>query len=160
VNGAVTSIALKNNNLYAGGLFGIAGGAAANYIARWNGTGWSALGSGVSGALYNQVNALEIVGDSVFVGGNFTRAGQKFSYNFAIWNLPKFEVKIGLLPNGSRQITWNSESNQTYQVYSSPSLSQQFTPLSGPIASGGLATSYTDSASPSAHQFYEIILLP
>ncbi|HTE05015.1 MAG TPA: hypothetical protein VK824_02385 [Planctomycetota bacterium] len=35
--------------LYAGGAFISAGGVAANSIAKWNGTLWSALGSGVNG---------------------------------------------------------------------------------------------------------------
>ncbi len=35
-------------NLYAGGFFTFAGGVAANYIARWDGTSWSALGTGIN----------------------------------------------------------------------------------------------------------------
>ena len=36
--------------LYAGGAFTTAGGVAANHIAKWNGSSWSALGSGMNGA--------------------------------------------------------------------------------------------------------------
>jgi len=34
--------------LYAGGNFTIAGGVAANRVAKWNGSSWSSLGSGVT----------------------------------------------------------------------------------------------------------------
>ena len=46
----VTALAaLPNGDLVAGGWFMAAGGVSANRIARWNGTSWSALGSGMSG---------------------------------------------------------------------------------------------------------------
>jgi hypothetical protein len=38
--------------LYAGGLFGLAGQTAVRNIARWNGSQWSALGSGVGGWVF------------------------------------------------------------------------------------------------------------
>ena len=40
------------HDLYAGGGFTTAGGVAANRIAKWNGSAWSALGSGMNGAVY------------------------------------------------------------------------------------------------------------
>ena len=47
--GQVYALAWDNNgNLYSGGEFDIAGGVAATNIAKWDGTIWSALGSGVS----------------------------------------------------------------------------------------------------------------
>ena len=41
-----------NGDLYAGGQFNMAGGVSASRIAKWNGSAWSALGSGVLGALH------------------------------------------------------------------------------------------------------------
>src|SRR5258705_34815 len=38
--------------LYVGGFFTTAGGVAANYVAKWNGSSWSALGSGMNGSVY------------------------------------------------------------------------------------------------------------
>ncbi|MBL7943742.1 MAG: CSLREA domain-containing protein, partial [Flavobacteriales bacterium] len=59
-------------NLYVGGRFTDAGGVAtADYIARWNGSAWSALGSGVNNWVYS-VAASET---DVYVGGNFIDAG-------------------------------------------------------------------------------------
>src|SRR5262249_22825920 len=43
----VTPLAASGSDLYAGGYFTTAGGTVANHIAKWNGSGWSALGSGV-----------------------------------------------------------------------------------------------------------------
>jgi len=61
--------------LYAGGTFTTAGGASANRIARWDASGWSALGSGVSGA----VKALTVFDDggglALFAAGSFGTAG-------------------------------------------------------------------------------------
>ena len=40
------TLAVSEDTLYAGGQFTTAGGVSANYIAQWNGSSWSALGSG------------------------------------------------------------------------------------------------------------------
>ena len=62
-----------------GGKFTTAGAAAANYIAVWNGSTWSPLGSGMNG----EVNALAVLGANLYVGGEFTAAGGKPSLYFA-----------------------------------------------------------------------------
>ncbi len=43
----VYALAVSGTNLYAGGWFTTAGGVPANYIAKWDGSAWSALGSGM-----------------------------------------------------------------------------------------------------------------
>ena len=49
MNNTVYALAVDaSGNLYAGGNFTTAGGVTANYIAKWNGTSWSALGSGMN----------------------------------------------------------------------------------------------------------------
>src|SRR5437867_11620322 len=48
VQTGVESFAFSGSNMYVGGTFGAAGGAIANGIARWDGSHWSALGSGMS----------------------------------------------------------------------------------------------------------------
>ena len=63
----------REGNLYAGGRFTNAGGVAATNIARWNGSEWSALGTGLSGG--NNVSALAVSGGILYAGGSFTRAG-------------------------------------------------------------------------------------
>src|SRR5258708_33670733 len=63
--------ALAGSNLYAGGDFTMAGGIAVNGIARWDGTNWSALGSGMDA----DVLALALSGSGLYAGGKFTTAG-------------------------------------------------------------------------------------
>jgi hypothetical protein len=44
----VSALAVSGSTLYAGGYFTTAGGTNANDIAQWNGSSWSALGSGMN----------------------------------------------------------------------------------------------------------------
>ena len=67
---------MSGSDLYAGGDFTTAGGSAANYIAKWNGSSWSALGSGMNGCT---CAALAVSGSDLYAGGNFTTAGGKVS---------------------------------------------------------------------------------
>ena len=48
MNGDVDTLAVYDGTLYAGGFFTAAGGGSANRIARWDGTSWSALRTGMN----------------------------------------------------------------------------------------------------------------
>jgi hypothetical protein len=48
MNNPVWALAVSGTNLYVGGGFTTAGEVTANYIAKWNGSAWSALGSGMN----------------------------------------------------------------------------------------------------------------
>jgi hypothetical protein len=88
-NGVVLASAIDGaGNLYIGGEFSEVGSIAANNIAKWDGTTWSALGSGLGGQPYTPVNvwALTVSGSNVYVGGNFTRAGGVGATNIAKWD--------------------------------------------------------------------------
>ncbi len=71
--------------LYGGGLFTTAGGVAANFIARWNGSSWSPQGSGMN----DTVLALSVFDDgggpALHGGGLFTTAGGAAANRFAKW---------------------------------------------------------------------------
>jgi hypothetical protein len=71
-----------DGGVVAGGLFTQAGGAAASYIAFWNGSAWSPLGSGTDGT----VLALALYGGDLVVGGEFAHAGGVPAENIARWN--------------------------------------------------------------------------
>ncbi len=63
-------------SLYAGGFFSSAGGAPASGVAKWDGTAWTALGSGVAGGVF-ALMGFETVGDAapaLYVGGTFQTA--------------------------------------------------------------------------------------
>lgn len=85
MNDTVEELAIgPDDTLYAGGQFTTAGGNSVNYIASWNGTSWSALGSGVNGIVY----ALEVGLDgTLYVGGTFSSAGGiSLADKMARWN--------------------------------------------------------------------------
>jgi hypothetical protein len=85
LNGQVASLALMpNGDLAAGGSFTLAGGVAANRVARWNGTSWLPLGAGIDGD-YIASMAVDIRGD-LFVTGEFAIAGGVSANNIARWN--------------------------------------------------------------------------
>jgi hypothetical protein len=78
----VSVLAVSGNTLYAGGEFTTAGGSAANSIAQWDGSSWSAVGSGMNGT----VLALAVSGSTLYAGGYFTTVGGSAANNIAQWN--------------------------------------------------------------------------
>jgi hypothetical protein len=72
--------------LYAGGRFTTAGGVAATYVAKWDGAGWSAVGSSLS----SEVFALTVFDDgggaALYAGGAFTTAGKMAVNRVAKWD--------------------------------------------------------------------------
>src|ERR1043166_8436467 len=83
VSGGVgAAVADDIGNLYIGGSFTTAGGIPANYVAKWNGSAWSALGSGMNAV----VSALAVSGTNLYAGGSFTTAGGIAANYIAKWN--------------------------------------------------------------------------
>lgn len=77
-SGTVYTIAVNGNDVYIGGNFTSPG----NRIAKWNGTAWSTLGTGVNGT----VRSIVINGNDVYVGGEFTSAGDRPAGSIAKWD--------------------------------------------------------------------------
>lgn len=75
-------VADGSGDLYIGGEFKFIGTVSASYIAKWNGSGWSALGSGTN----SYVNALAVSGTDVYAGGLFTMAGGATVNRIAKWD--------------------------------------------------------------------------
>ena len=71
-----------SGNLYIGGAFTVVGDIGAKFIAKWNGSSWSALGSGMN----NWVYALAVSGSNLYAGGSFTTAGGSTAHGIAKWN--------------------------------------------------------------------------
>ncbi len=90
VSSIVTKLAVSGSTVYAGGYFNAvcgnfdcnSGNTTVNNIAAWNGSSWSALGSGMNSAVY----VLGASGSDLYAGGLFTTAGGKPSFHFAHWN--------------------------------------------------------------------------
>lgn len=88
VAGHVYSMAVYNGELIVAGRFAIAGGTLADSIARWNGTAWRALGSGLvkGGSTLASVYALVVRNGELIVGGDFDTAGGVACARIARWN--------------------------------------------------------------------------
>lgn len=89
-NHEVHAIHLTSTSLYVGGQFSQIGGILANNIARYDlssGT-WHSIGDGISETWGSggRVMAITTLGDLVYVGGLFSRAGTVNADNIARWN--------------------------------------------------------------------------
>ncbi len=71
-----------SGNLYIGGQFNVAGSVAANNIAKWNGSVWSPLGTGMNYI----VRALAVSGPNLYAGGDFSIAGGISASGVARWD--------------------------------------------------------------------------
>src|SRR3989442_1243332 len=105
--GNVLALAVSGGDLYAGGVFTKAGGSAANYIAKWNGSNWTALGSGMN----SPVGTLVFSGPDLYAGGIFTTAGGKVSAYIArayLLPLPTLSVRPSGIPQVGIMVSWPS----------------------------------------------------
>lgn len=82
---------LQNGDIIAGGSFLTAGGVAANRVARWDGSTWSPMGTGMNGP----VRALaQMPNGDIIAGGAFTQASGSTAFRVARWEGTKW-VPIG-----------------------------------------------------------------
>ena len=88
MDGGVLALTTWNGVLIAAGSFTTAGGTPANCIARWTGTAWAALGSGVCcGTSVTSIRTLAVLPSGELVaGGDFTIAGGVAVQKLARWN--------------------------------------------------------------------------
>jgi hypothetical protein len=86
-------VELPNGDLIVAGNFTSAGGVAANHVARWNGSAWSAIGAGLTGSPSASSSAppvafslAQLPGGDVIVGGLFRNAGSVPANCVARWD--------------------------------------------------------------------------
>lgn len=72
--------------LYVGGSFTTAGSTAAKHIARWDGTAWSPLGSGMNDRVLSLTVFDDGTGRALYAGGVFTNAGGTSAKCVARWD--------------------------------------------------------------------------
>src|SRR6185436_6679524 len=58
----------------------------ASRIAKWDGTSWSPLGSGMNGSVWALVEHDDGTGPALYAGGDFTTAGGVAANRIARWN--------------------------------------------------------------------------
>lgn len=83
MNGRVSALIPDDGGIIAAGLFTSAGGVPVNNIAKWTGSTWIPLGSGLNGDVYAMARLAN--GDLV-VGGTFTTAGGVPASKIARWD--------------------------------------------------------------------------
>ncbi len=98
----VESLAIYNNELIAGGDFDHAGSIPAFSVARWNGTSWSAVGSGlghppVTGGFVNEAYTLVPFNGKLVAGGSFYSIRQTPVNGLAQWNGTTWEDMQGVI---------------------------------------------------------------
>lgn len=105
-------MAANDGTLIVGGAFSAVGGLAnTSNIARWNGSSWSAIGTGVGTQAAGKVSALAKLPDGdIIAGGTFSTVGGEPMSNIARWNgdswvglgegLPGGVGALAVMPNG------------------------------------------------------------
>jgi hypothetical protein len=96
MNGTVFALTVFDDgggpSLYAGGFFTQAGGNPANRTARWNGTTWSSLGSGVNDWVYALAPYDDGTGPALYAAGDFSQAGGRPANRIAKWTAPNWSA--------------------------------------------------------------------
>jgi hypothetical protein len=96
----VEALAIFQNELYAGGGFDLADGKAISHFARWDGTTWHKVGSGIRTEMYDSdpgVTSLAINAGRLYLGGHFATAGGKTIDLIAHWDGTNYsEVGAGI----------------------------------------------------------------
>ncbi|HUR15709.1 MAG TPA: hypothetical protein VMZ33_00360 [Candidatus Limnocylindrales bacterium] len=104
LNGSVKAFATIGSDLYMAGQFtNVGGDPAADYVVRWDGTDWHALGSNGSGdgALGAATYDLAVMDDDLYVAGSFLNAaGIPQADNLARWDGAAWSAVGGYHGNG------------------------------------------------------------
>jgi len=82
----ISCMAVYNGSLYVAGGFYTAGGIVTNNIASWNGTAWSAVGTGIGDQGQNGIDCLTSSNGLLYAGGAFFDASGLSALNIASWN--------------------------------------------------------------------------
>jgi len=131
---------VSGSDLYAGGDFTTAGGVSASLVARWDGSSWSALGTGMNSA----VEALAVSGNALFAGGSFSTAGGKSSTHFAEWQ-PRVNISTVELSASPGATTLGDD---VYGFYKPALITDTGTTVS---YAGGLPVNVTMERAPEIH---------
>jgi hypothetical protein len=94
--GDILSMTVYNNELYIAGTFGMIDTIPTYQIARWNGTTWSAVGTGINpesyplgdgdGSAYSFIKSLTVYDGALYAGGRFNYANNIVTRNIAKWD--------------------------------------------------------------------------
>ncbi len=110
MNSLVYAVAVSGTDVYVGGAFYQPAGlpAAADFLAKWNGSSWSALAANQSGPspINAPVRAILVDGSNVYVGGEFFNAGGDSAADaVAVWNGSTWSDVAGAAPGAPGAIS-------------------------------------------------------
>jgi len=101
-----------------------------NNLARWDGTNWSALGSGTD----NIVSALAFSGNRIYAGGGFKHAGNVFSSRAAYAFLAPPPAPA-IMPSGNNVlVSWPNTDSFTLQQSSNLAAQNGWTTSGYPVS--------------------------
>ena len=86
VDNGVYAMAVYHNALYVAGELSTAGTTSASFIAKWDGTTWSHLGTDEANGVDAPVSVLGVYNDQLYVGGDFYNAAGIPANHVARWN--------------------------------------------------------------------------
>jgi hypothetical protein len=137
----VSALGVSGSDLYAAGFFTTASGIAANNIAKWDGSTWSALRSGMN----KQVTTMTVSGNDLYAVGNFTTAGGKVSVNFARAYLSALPTLSVLHSHEQVTLSWPSVDTAGFALEQTGSLAAPslWVPSSATITDDGANKSVT-----------------
>jgi hypothetical protein len=83
LDGIVRAIVVAGNDVYVGGDFKQAGSVKVNGIARWDGSQWHALGSGLGNGI---IRGMGYHNGKLYIGGSFGEVGGVYAHRIARWD--------------------------------------------------------------------------
>ncbi len=86
----VRSVEIIGNDVYITGAFTVAGSAQVSSIAKWNGSAWSSLSTGIvnhSSDFPGTGTALQAINNILYAGGAMTKANDQLFSNIVSWNV-------------------------------------------------------------------------
>jgi hypothetical protein len=155
--GIVYALAVSGSDLYMGGAYlTMLDGSPGTNIAKWDGSSWSPLGSGVNGS----VSTLAVMGNDLYAGGGFSIAGGKVSEFIArayLLPLPTLSVSASSIPQGGITVSWPSADTDgfTLQQAGTPSTPASWISTTASITDDGTTRSVALPATNSA-QFFRL----
>ncbi len=130
---AVTSLAVFDGDLIAGGLFATAGGVIVDNIARWDGTDWSPLTGPDGIGVDSIVHTVAVYDGQVIAGGEFTHAGGVMVERIAAWDGAQWRE----MDHGAGG--WRYAAVQTLTVHDGDLLVGGNFPMAGQVAAANIA---------------------
>lgn len=113
IPGQVNAIAIYNNEVYVGGAFNDATGMVRN-IAKFDGTNWVNVGTGIRQGGINSIFALEEFNGGLYVGGRFGRTQEIPGESLVIWDGSSYKEVNAYGINGGQISAFKKHNNYLF----------------------------------------------